>query len=48
MKITKWKLVTIMEMDAEGIVSIKHLDPIQLQEEDDDGEDDEGSGDESK
>ena len=41
MKITKWKIVTIMEIDELGIVSYNTLKPIQIIEEDDEDTEDE-------
>ena len=35
---TKWKIVTIMEMDEQGLISVRVLDPIQLDPERDDEE----------
>jgi len=42
MKVTKWRLVTILEVDEEGITKIKHLEPVMLQPDEDEEEEDEG------
>ena len=44
MKITKWKLITILEMDAERIVSVKQLEPIQMGSEEEEEEEDNENG----
>ena len=42
MKTTKWRFTTIVEIDAEGPVSWKHLPPVLIDEEKEEEEEDEG------